>query len=94
MNNKYLAYYLFLALFTFGVALHTVFIGSNHVDYGKRVSHLEQQKQQLVAKAQHIEQHTSQSLSMATLNNDAEQLGFVPIQQIVRVDTSTVVASR
>ncbi len=94
MNNKYFAYYLFLALCTFGVALHTVFIGSNNVDYGKRVSHLEQQKQQLVAKNQQIQQQTVQMLAMSQLNTDAQYLGFVPIQRIVRVDTATVVASR
>lgn len=94
MNNKYIIYYTFLAFAVFGVALHTVFIGSSHIDYGKRVSALQHQKEQMAARVQQIEQQTAQSLAMTQLNQDAQVQGFVPIQATVRVDTSTVVASR
>jgi len=94
MNRKYIAYYTFLALVVFGIALHTVFVGSRNVDYGKRISLLEAQKEQLAERAQQVEQQTSQYLSMTQLNQDAQVQGFVPIQSTVRVDTSTVVASR
>lgn len=94
MNKKILAYYTFLALAVFGVAVHTVFIGSRHIDYGKRVSALEHQKEQLTAQVQRIQQHTAQTLAMTQLNQDAQSQGFVPIQSTVRVDINTVVASR
>ncbi|MBW7956219.1 hypothetical protein H3C66_05875 [Patescibacteria group bacterium] len=94
MNRKYVAYYAFLSLLTFGIALHTVFIGSTHIDYGKRISSLENQKRQMAARVGRVEQQTAQFLSMTQLNQDAVAQGFVAIQNIVRVDTSTVVASR
>lgn len=94
MNKKILTYYTFLALAVFSVAAHTVFVGSRHIDYGKRVSTLENQKAQLTAQVQRIEQHTSLSLSMTQLNQDAKLQGFIPIQSTVRVDINTVVASR
>lgn len=94
MKKSYIAYYTVLALLTFGVALHTVFIGSTHVSYGKRISALETQKRQLADRVQRIEQQTAQYLSMTQLNQDASSQGFISIQNIVRVDTSTVVASR
>jgi hypothetical protein len=92
--NKYAAYYLFLCLLTFGMAVYTVVVGSHHIDYGKRISLLEQQKRQLSFKSQQIDQQTSRLLSMSELNQQAQQLGFVPIHHIVRVDTTNVVASR
>jgi len=94
MNKKILAYYTFLALAVFSVAAHTVFIGSRHIDYGKRVSALEYQKAQMSAQVQRIEQQTAQTLAMTQLNQDAQTQGFVPIQNTVRVDINTVVASR
>lgn len=94
MPRTYIIYYTILGLITFGVALQTVIVGSQHIDYGHRISMLEQQKRQLSNRTLEIEQQTAQFLSMSTLNQDAQQLGFVPIQRIVRVDTSTVVASR
>lgn len=94
MKKTYIAYYTVLAVLLFGAALHTVFVGSTHVSYGKRISTLESQKRQLAARVQHIEQQTAQYLSMTQLNQDAAVQGFVAIQNIVRVDTSTVVASR
>lgn len=94
MSKKILAYYTFLALAVFSVAAHTVFVGSRHIDYGKRVSALEHQKEQLAAQAQRIEQQTAQTLAMTQLNQDASAQGFVPIQSTVRVDINTVVASR
>ena len=94
MNTKILAYYAFLALAVFGVAMHTVFVGSSHIDYGKRISALEHQKEQMAAQVQRIEQQTSATLAMTQLNQDAQTQGFVPIQSTVRVDINTVVASR
>lgn len=94
MSRNYIIYYSCLGILTFGVALYTVIVGSQHIDYGHRVSLLERQKKTLAAHALQIEQQTAQELSMSKLNTDAQTLGFVPIQRIVRVDTSTVVASR
>jgi hypothetical protein len=94
MSRSYIIYYSCLGILTFGVALYTVVVGSQHIDYGQRVSLLEQQKKSLSARALQVEQQTAQELSMSKLNYDAQTLGFVPIQRIVRVDTSTVVASR
>lgn len=94
MKHTYLAYYACLALIVFSVAAHTVFVGSRNIDYGKRISALEHQKEQLAAQVQRIEQHTAQTLAMTQLNQDAETEGFVPIQSTVRVDINTVVASR
>lgn len=94
MHKTYITYYTILALIVFGAALHTVFVGSNHIDYGKRVSALEHQKQQLTDRVKRIEQQTAQTLAMSQLDQDATAQGFVPIQSTVRVDTSTVVASR
>lgn len=87
-------YYAVLAFLTFGVAFQTVIVGSHHIDYGHRISMLEQRKRQLTNQTLEVEQQTAKILSMTTLSQDAKELGFVPIQRIVRVDTNMVVASR
>lgn len=94
MKKAYLTYYFFLALFTFGMAVQTVLIGSHHVDYGSRMASLEQQQRQLADRVHSIEQQTAQYLSMTQLSQEAVGQGFVSIQQVVRVDSSAVVASR
>ena len=94
MSRNYIIYYSCLGILTFGVALYTVVVGSQHIDYGHRVSLLEKQKKTLAARALQVERQTAEELSMSKLNYDAQSLGFVPIQRSVRVDTSAVVASR
>jgi len=94
MKKQYQLYYTFLALIVFGMALHTVFVGSRHVDYGRRVAVLQEQKRRLSAQLTQVDQLKAQAVAMTSLNDDARNQGFVPIHNIVRVDTSTVVASR
>ena len=95
MNNKqYFFYYAFLGLLTFGVALNTVVVGSQHISYGEKVNVLQSRKRVLTAKSSLIEQQTAQQLSMTNLNTEAQQSGFIPVQHIVRIGNSTVVASR
>lgn len=93
-NRQYFIYYAFLGILTFSVALHTVVVGSRNISYGERIQVLEKQKSALAARSAQVEQHTAQQLSMAELNAQAKQLGFVPVEHILRVGNSTVVASR
>lgn len=91
----YTFYYLTLAILLAVSIVQTVYEGSLHITYGRKVANLEIQKKDLIARQAQLQNSLAQEVSLASINDFTRTQGFVAINQTVAfADQSNIVASR
>jgi len=98
MTLKTLAYltsYLFLSLITTALVGYTIYEGSLHVTYGRRVSDLKIERGQLLAEERDVSQALATEQSIASIDSFGQAQGFEPISNLkILTAESTIVAQR
>ncbi len=88
-------YYTLLAIILAASVVQTVYEGSRHIAYGRKMATLETQKKALISQQAQLQNQLAQEVSLASVTNFTKNEGFIAVHQPVAItDQTNIVASR